>query len=1316
MQQGKGSEHTFSPLDPARLLNFAHRDEEGETRDETRDAAKEQAGETRRSSPLERSAAYAALRRMPVHLRTPLSDLEELVLRDCICTWYNYHSFGEQSLPNEARFSIDHAIGSVYAAMEHAKSADMAAELLLAAASVLLVTLRYKRLHPDRAPIFSSDQARIQALREALDRVLKRHGRREDGACDLLRVLLREIVSKQIWNVVCGIGQPDFINQKIVEWDEKSRRKAGQAMADAQTPVGQAPFTSSSLPGLPTNVAAPDRGISSAHARTASPLSPRGGSDKATPSSTSASHPSASVTAEPLTTQPKAVAMPMSSSTAHPNMTPPPLPSRGSTPANALRSSRDDVVAGPPRSATKQTASPHVGQAASAIPPRTPQALRPTSVPSPEDATGASTSTTVSPADDDRCAWDAFAMPMNMPPTAHEGMTLPESLRKSTKAANETHHQENSAQMHTPSTSSQGVEGYQIKARDDQRPGHFAASPHRPSFSLESLPPNSSASGKPPVLSPSHDVLTSPTSSSYHSDAITPARSRPPSRTASAASGGIPPAPDLAEVLSSQPHSSSTVGLRDAFEAFLERGGAANRSLFFSPPSAATVAPGEGEALLKLHVGLCAIARLVPGDTSEQSELYREDAASIVQKALQSLTEADDGVAGRPLREALAVTLRRLRVPEDGKVREVMKPVEVALWARLLGLYEYFWKETCTRPSGGRGPMSASGSGAGTPTRTSFSYDSAERKRFSRDLHDVAALQQARESTDLPYEPRKKPAPTATLKQRQQAAERSSVEQPPPHESREKSQQALEARQAQRGGRMETSEANDARSMPPPLLPPRGQEKVTRPVPRHAQPMPPSPSTGPEITVTDVSPNADRQTAPVDLRNYEVMIAVEGVVSETGGFVLLRQWKDFQQLNEELLRSASLPPLPVALPSTRGKTSPVLTAETEAFLRHLLSSPQHMTSEALQYFVDKSHGGERNEDRLGALLDSIQLSKGLDLGRSLASGVGTVGRSAFHTLQAVPGNVAGTPRRVAGHGRADEHDGSAEKPGGNGMGSRSEVDASQLSHLPLEARRARAAGEHGMQARIADDARTASPEPGKGSGRAVTGAELPVHRRTRSQDRVGSPHTDLPPPTPPPAPAGPPTELSQVDLDNLLSCLFAIADEAFNLSGGWTFRRGMLRVFEQIVRTQYWSSLLGVFNNVAHSLNQEQLGRWCEEIKDKFWPEEKEASPQGGGAEDGGPTLVDVAAEANAKSDDVDGATTVPGTTRTHEDMQATHMQAQAILVRHVPASSAYFLGPGGRQSCERAVLVLHQEMTRPSTSLDLVLSLVLKLCDLVAQ
>ncbi|MCO5588087.1 hypothetical protein L7F22_042042 [Adiantum nelumboides] len=537
----------YSPFDPARIIRQLN----GSSLESKSSKKKEVSGKEKFTTkpPLDRSGAYAALRRMPASLRTPISDLEELIVRDCILTWYNYHSFGDSSFPNEVRYSIDHTIGSLFHATENMKSADVLAELSLAAASVLLVTLRYRRLHPNRAPIFANDETRIQALREALDRVFVRHARLEDGKCDILRTLLREIICKQIWNAICGIGEPDFINQQIVAWGERNAVKENMPNENGYTARDGAhvvPMASRSSPKPSLETQQSFAGNRKAVPAFSPPL-PQSTSQAPQTPAVARSKPTA-LSGEPLTTQPKAMTMPspLSKSGMTPSMmspTPMPSASRPKITSPTLREVNDYQ---------SHLSSLQSGDLTSQFQ----EGKEKSTLPQPSEVSEASLD-----------AWDNV-MPMNLPPKAHEGMNLPNSIRDSMKPSDE---------------SSAQAQGYSIPETPEKRKNN-------PSLSVQTQ--GESASTSKSVQSPTVMSALSPTGDASNMSI------RPPSRAPSAASGGIPPAPELFDVLSNKPDSNAFTPLRDAFENFLERGGVASRSLFFSPPSAATVAPGEGKHYL----------------------------------------------------------------------------------------------------------------------------------------------------------------------------------------------------------------------------------------------------------------------------------------------------------------------------------------------------------------------------------------------------------------------------------------------------------------------------------------------------------------------------------------------------------------------------------------------------------------------------------------------------------------------------------------------------------------------------------------------
>ncbi|UZJ53976.1 hypothetical protein CBS101457_003296 [Exobasidium rhododendri] len=1297
----------LSAYDPARFLlslyptEVAGEDAKGE--EKQADSGPAATKPHSKTAPLEQSESYAALRRMPAHLRSPIADLEELMIRDYISTWYDYHSFGDQSLPNQARYSIDHAVGSVYAAMEDVRNVDVTSELILTASSVLLTTLRTRRLYPGRKPIFTSNTSRIAALRDALDRMFTRHLKKQDAQCDLLKILMREILCKQIWNAIEGIGNPDFINSKIVEWGESQRETEEQSTwSEEPAPYQHRGSTARSVNTSVQHGASSAGGAENAtESVPSSPMIPRALASPSmdghtfttkpplSPSNLTPPKPSAA-SSEPLTSQPRAMTMPSPSPLGKspvavsvppsPRLHAPPLPRR------PLSVGRNNNNIGSSRSPSNEnnTGSP-----------------QPPALPLRKNTTNRETLTN----HEDRAVPDLMS---NVPLEANKGMVLPDSLQ-------------NSLKLSTSSTAqtSDNVEGYRLSTDSNH------------SRSLSEHDQNHDYEGDRTSYDRQYAKNSrqgnSSTDSSYYA-----ARSKPSSRPASSASGGIPPAPDLAEVLSGGT-SAGLSALRDAFEAFLHRGGAASRSLFFSPPSAATVSSGEGETLLKLHVGLATIARLVPTEHSNEGEVYRQDAYSIILKALHSLNQADDSIAGRPVREACLVAAQRLDVVDDGRVREVTRPVELALWTRLHGLYEHFWKETCTRPAGGR------------PTVSSPTFNSSGRSSFSASR---PSEERSRPSMDqLHYQPRKKGSTANAQSSVVPAGSQDSHVPPfmarpqstPPKGPAAGTDRTVSSERA--NSRQEEAQQPLSMTQAPPNAPSYKDDIVTRPVARRGEIQPSSEdeedtkeeataslsssqsamyagNTVPsiDIAVTDVSPNADRPAMTVDIRTYEAMIAVEGLVSGGGGFVLLRQWKDFQQLDEQLNKLSNLPDLPVRLPTIKGQTSLTLTREIEHYLAQILSSSAHVGTEAVQYFIDKTRAGEPSSNKSSLLMDSLRSSSkgGLDLGKSLANGVGGLGKNAISTLQMMPGSVvnlrtatknstldppANSPERAASRPLPEERRAVARE--------REVPLPREISRVPV---RAASPLPQPQPPPPPPPSSTAPARPQEGSS--INNSNNNNNRSSNNNDNNNNAASYA-------------SELSPQDLDNLLSCAFAIADEAFNLSGGWTLRRGLLRVLEQVVRTQYWSSIMGMFHNLSHSLNEEQIGTWLDQLKDKFWPDEKKGkstvplytSSSNNGGNTNGSTIAEGKADGVGPHDAAHLVEAVEETKeRSVEEKQACHLKAKSIVVAQTPSGSAFFLGPGGKQSCEKALNLLHEEICNPETSLDLVLTLVLKLCDIVAR
>lgn len=951
------------------------------------------------------------------------------------------------------------------------------------------------------------------------------------------------------------------------------------------------------------------------------------------------------------------------------------------------------------------------------------------------------------------------AMPMNVPPGAHQGMVLPESLRRSMAGRDKDEEHDG--------LESEGyrLSGDESRRRDSQvwppPSSSSASSSARPSLDMQrrdsqqSQP--SSSSARPSLNmarleSPRNSMSSpSPSSSSFFASSSSSTTHKPPSRPPSAASGGIPPAPDLADVLSSggagagnsansggsgagdgggRSDSASMAALRDAFEAFLERGGATSRSLFFSPPSAATVAPGEGEALLKLHVGLATIAKLVPTSDAADGEIFRQDAESIVAKALRSLgMGADDGgTASRTVRDALVHAAQRLAVgaEQGGRVREVLRPVELTLWARLSGLYEHFWKETCTRaqhvPRTAPSP-SAHAQQFNTQQRADAGLPLRYDARRANTLESAAAkahgvsgsapgsktASPARTSLELPYEPRRKqaPPPLAAKAGHDGASLQRPGSTPPVRSSAGPAAAGVSSTVAgdEKSSRpkswlADVDEASRSSALmgPPPPPPPRVQKQneaytssssasrqdkptastsdgaaaanaAKRPVPvRPDEVQAGTPlatdsipaSTGPliEISVTDVSPNAERPNQPLDVRTLELMVAVEGLAGDGGGFVFMRQWSEFEALDRDLRTTQTAMGTSPTLPRARGKTSIEISLEVQRYLDELLSSPALVASKPVQHFVDKTRAGAPTGQRANALLNTLNLT-GRHFERAGKSFASAVKLSSS----------------------------SSSIPGGSNNNNNNNND--QITAAP-------------RAAKASADVPSTPPTNGSEAGAAFGGHDEGGARPAKAA-----------------AAAPPSSELSQVQLDNLLSSLFSIADEAFNLSGGWTLRRGMLRILEQIVRTQYWSSILGLFNGLAGALSSEKMGGWAQDVCNRFWPggkwhlsDEGQALLAAQEREKQQQQLPHAQSQAQSQAPPLPQ----PQQIRTDEDKRRTHAEAQRILLGYAPAQAGFILGPGGKQATERAMVLIHEEICSVQTSFDLALMLVLRLCDVVAR
>jgi hypothetical protein len=658
--------------------------------------------------------------------------------------------------------------------------------------------------------------------------------------------------------------------------------------------------------------------------------------------------------------------------------------------------------------------------------------------------------------------------------------------------------------------------------------------------------------------------------------------------------------------------------------------------------------------------GRCADACATVPEDGEQAEVFRPDAVSILGKALDSLAEAS---AQSEVFAALQTAIQRLEQgPSAGGVRESLGPVERLLWARLTGLYTTFWHESHARYAQAAPPTSAT--------------DASSSRMGRMPSQDVAGLS---------YEPRRKPsgavAGASSVDAAMQARGLPSADVSAPLSYDSAPRASLE-----RAAPGAPNARVPSQAAPPALIDaadsPRHSSSAELPRSATMDSLAALPSSL-VVAVTDVSVNAERPNRPVDARTLELMIAVEGLANESGGFVLVRQWSEFEQLEKDLRRTLAqpepgnnaaaaagaaeafglldgpgrLPPPPVPLPQARRSTSSGICNATERYLQALLSSHAHVTSAPVRHFLDKTRAGAPAGPRSNALINSLGLGA-----RTFASGVGGLGKTAMNTLQ-LQGNASAAA--------------SATRRGVAALPDAALGAAGTLAALPVAAASGLVDALDPQEPATPDFLTQAKPPIVRKATPLEDGAAAAELRAVTAEARAAQDAQEgkEPPPS---------AELSQRDLDALLASVFAVADEAFNISGGWTLRRGMLRVLEQVVRANYASSILGVFNTTSSALSSAQLGVWVDELREKYWPDGKWSG--------------------------------APGEERTPAMRAETARRARAVCIGLAPPQAGYFLGPGGKVSCEKALATVHETITSPVCSLDLALTVMLRLLDVAVR
>lgn len=375
------------------------------------------------------------------------------------------------------------------------------------------------------------------------------------------------------------------------------------------------------------------------------------------------------------------------------------------------------------------------------------------------------------------------------------------------------------------------------------------------------------------------------------------------------------------------------------------------------------------------------------------------------------------------------------------------------------------------------------------------------------------------------------------------------------------------------------------------------------------------------VTLTDISePEAyDASTQRVKAKRHLAFLVALEPSTGAPGYVLMRSFTEIERMDLTLTKlfptagsSAAFPR--ALLPSPNHKTSDMLCRELEGYLRHLLSNNYYGPSEPVQDFFQKERSGPAQPGMslwdLGK--NAQRASKSIaKSGDAVLTGVGTVlngfkppaevprfmrlGSAVDAALppvqsQPVPSSSASSSPRASTSVDTSPRV-SEDKPKSNlgphrapTAGAAGAAAAESNPKASLNERRPSSSSAAGT----ASSASSRQAQPLKMSASADGRPRAPVkgevasshtqqqqqHKRSSSQH-----HRDRRP-----------VFLTAADLDHIISSALTVLEEAYLLSNSqWSFKRGLLKVIETVVRTSYLGLLGAAFLEALHTLNVEEF-------------------------------------------------------------------------------------------------------------------------------
>lgn len=1309
----------FGILDPARyFIAFSHRSDEGSSED-TRDGSH---GEATRAERTQRNGEKQ-LAPLPPNLKQSLDRLSPLVVRDFIEGWYTHHSFGYPSFPRTTRSTIDHMALSIWteALTSRLYAVDVATELLLTGSSVFLTCLRRKR--QARAAAESGDrmaaniakrggtghwntnEERIASLRSAMRAFFERHLPPNERDSDLVFNLVTEILTKQLWNMILTVGEPDFLNRTLVEWKEKQTTTAPAARpaANTSTPPPSRPVSRT----VEGDRRPPLQSISTNGPVSQDKTTPHLGQHGSASSRQSFSGPDGPPSSGPASLQRGSISSPTAQSLAFPdrNMISRP-PSRSDSP---MMPSFTATQSQQPRPAPRMMSPIKSGSVTSAaVNGGVPRTHSP-----PPYGSGQAGPSTGSPAhyrtarSGDGLAGrnssdltdglsavvgglgnaikgigkgaDAIAGGIGGALISREGDDFhaplpPTSSETGIRGAGNDPWKRNPAAVDQASTHPEQLQQAHNAVRRKPIPGQKdsdwsdmmasqAAWPSNLPTALGNLAegdalPDSLKNSLSRELQPS-DRIGSP-QNRRSVDA-----SLPPSMTPSQPYEISPrQSQDVARTRTpSKPVSQRESGFEQKADRDIDAPARSDTGISTAPkPQRAMSAVPSAPTLESV------LSRSDPEELYDAFESFLENPPNTV----ASSTVVGEGEELLRLQVGLA-TIERLVPLGTGQEAEMFREDASAILSKARdGLSRALRSsdtDTSSKPARGvldrlEVAIAQLGFGPGgfdakegtvrdalAPVREGLMsrltqlYEAfwAHRYKETRRPHQTGT------SSGLAYEPRRKDTAAASTPNRSSAA-LSSVASVP---------RSLGLDEALR-----PQQSPSASSMPDRTTPLRA--------PKPRQPIVPQlidglvgdeddyehdtevfgGSSGVHVSVTDISANVDRPNAPVDIKTFEFMCAVEPVGSGSdarssgdaaggGGFVLIRRWHEVVDMDKKLRRQSTANDSQWPSAASRLPALPPTKNRTSAMLSSDL------------------------EAYLAALLSSPELAtlppvlQFADRTRA-ATDVSKAGFNPFTSSVELGRNLG--KNLVEGVGAVG-------KAAASGLGQQQQ-QTKALAGGVIGAGGAVFPPELGRDI-SSNGKRTSytSTDPASALLDTATGAATEVATSSLSND----------------ASAQSSQGLSSRALDALLTSIFALADEALSLTGAWSMRRGVVRLLQSVVRQSYSGAIVSAFDGTASALSTDAVAGWIDTIRTTFWANGPDAK-----------------------------WSHVKGPARSAKERIESEEKARAIVISYAPTQAAFVLGPGGKQACERGLEAVHGVICEDEGALDLALTLVLRLLQML--